>query len=105
MKGEKNPQKSHSLFDKEKLVVEQDRKNVTRLIDLPKKKKKVKKGRQTAGRRNHSISFLILIKEWHCPCDIQVKFTFGLNEFYPKHQQIKLPLYWSEINICMYLPM
>ena len=58
MKGEKNPQKSHSLFDKEKLVVEQDRKNVTRLIDLPKKKKKSKKGRQTAGRRNHSISFL-----------------------------------------------
>ena len=43
VKGEKNPQKSHSLFDKEKLVVEQDRKNVTRLIDLPKKKKKVKK--------------------------------------------------------------
>ena len=32
------------LFDKEKLVVEQDRKNVTRLIDLAKKKKKVKKG-------------------------------------------------------------
>ena len=44
VKGEKNPQKSHSLFDKEKLVVEQDRKNVTRLIDLPKKKKKSKKG-------------------------------------------------------------
>ena len=99
VKGEKNPQKSHSLFDKEKLVVEQDRKNVTRLIDLPKKKKKSKKGAKQQEEETIQSHFWILIKEWHCPCaGIQVKFTFRINEFYPEHQT-KLPLYWSEINI------